>query len=120
MPDADTRPRPIAILRAPASSGPPAAVDAETHRRAGCRCDRRELAAGYLGHVTCAGCGALYTTHDPTLPSHAGAWCGCGARLWPGLRLLGRVWTHRDYSARVCCLECVLARLQSAAGLVAG
>lgn len=62
----------------------------------------------WLGHLVCAVCGHLYTTHDPSLSTHAPKVCACGRRLVPGRDEIGR---ELEFSGRICCAECWSAKL---------
>ena len=55
-------------------------------------------------HVVCLDCGSFFTTHDPTLPTHAPPVCPCGAALMPS--------GPRDttFRARAACAECFSRR----------
>ncbi len=61
----------------------------------------------WLGHLVCAGCGRLYTTHDPSLSTYAPVMCACGLRLMPGR---GKDRGKLEFSARICCAECWSAK----------
>ena len=61
----------------------------------------------WRGELVCARCQRVYTTHDPSLPTHGKEICACGARfIGPkGVKFSGRI-----HSARPCCSECFVAR----------
>ncbi len=64
------------------------------------------------GEVCCEKCERVFTTHDPTLPTHAPETCPCGVRLMPDQSKP----KGGEYSARVACSDCFVKRVQADRG----